>query len=368
MTEAAEQIPVFDVRVTAEDEAAVEAALNAGSIAMGERVEEFEQRFAGHLGDGEVVAVSSCTAALHLACLAAGVGPGDEVIVPALTFVATAAAVRYLGAVPVFCDLRSDEDLQIDPDAVEAAITERTRAVMPVHFGGYPADAPRLAEICERRGLVLLEDAAHVPTARLGGRAPGTFGAAGCFSFFSNKVLACGEGGALVSSDPDVLELARAVRGGAHPQRGRTGPALNYRLDEARAALLLSRFDRLEGEIARRRELVRRYFELLDGLEGVEVPFREADVADSSGYLLPVLVDPSRRREIRATLLADHAIQTTIFPAIHELSAYRELHPDLSLPITERVARSHIVLPLFPHLTDEQQDRIVGALAEVVAG
>ena len=358
-------IPVFDVRVEAGDIEAVEGAL-AAELGSGERVERFEERFAEHLGIEHAVAVSSCTAALHIACVAAGVGPGDEVIVPSLTFVATAAAVRYTGATPVFCDLESAETLQIDPEAIEAAITPATKAVLIVHFAGYPAAVDRIAEICERRGVTLLEDAAHVPVASLEGRAPGTFGTAGCFSFFSNKVLACGEGGALVTDDAEVAELTRWMRGDRDAGAAGRGPALNYRLDEARAALLGSRFDRLPGEIDRRRELVRRYFDLLDGVDGIEVPFRTADVDGSSGYLMTVLVDPGNRREVRARLL-ERGIQTTIFPAVHELTAYRDLAPELSLPITERVARSHIVLPLFPHLTDAEQDRVVSALAEEVA-
>jgi dTDP-4-amino-4,6-dideoxygalactose transaminase len=361
--DAGPDIPVFDVLVTADDVAAVRAALDSGGIGSGGRVEQFEREFASHLGVEHVVALSSCTAALHVACLAAGVGPGDEVIIPALTFVATAAAVRYSGGVPVFCDIESTEELQIDPDAVAGAIGDRTKAVLAVHFAGYPAAAQRLRAICDAAGVAFLEDAAHVPVASLDGRAPGTFGLAGCFSFFSNKVLACGEGGALSTDDPEIAALARAVRGGASPYRGELGPALNYRLDEARAALLLSRWARLGEEIETRRQLASRYFQLLAGLDSVRVPFSNADLASSSGYLMIVLVDPARRREIRAKLLERHGIQTTIFPALHELSAYRALDPTLRLPLTEEVARSHIVLPLFPHMTEPQQDRVVESLA-----
>jgi len=361
-----ERIPVFDVLVTDDDVAAVEAVLASGNPGMSAEAERFEREFAEHLGVEHVVALSSCTAALHVACLEAGIGPGDEVIVPALTFVATAAAVRYSGGTPVFCDLVDTETLQIDPDAVEAAIGERTKAVLAVHFAGYAAAADRLREICDERGIAFLEDAAHVPVASLGGRAPGGFGRSGCFSFFSNKVLACGEGGALSTDDPDVAAFARAVRGGEAPGRGELGPALNYRLDDARAALLLSRWRRLSDEIESRRLHVRRYFELLADVDGLSVPFANEEVSNSSGYLMTVLVDPERRREIRADLLSEHGIQTTIFPAIHELTAYRELHPGLSLPHTEHVARAHIVLPLFPHMTEGQQDRIVESLAAAI--
>ena len=163
------QIPVFDVRVGEEELEAVAATLRSGWLSAGPQTEAFEQEFAEHLGSKHVLALSSCTAALHLACIAAGIEPGDEVIVPSLTFVATANAVRYCGARPVFCDIVGGEgnDLNMDTEAVEALITERTKAVIPVHWAGYPVEIADLAELCERRGLTLIEDAAHAPWATL---------------------------------------------------------------------------------------------------------------------------------------------------------------------------------------------------------
>ncbi len=166
MTPEIEQLPVFDVRVTEEDLDAVEEALRSGWLTMGERTERFESEFAESIGTSRGVALSSCTAALHLACLAADVGPGDEVIVPSMTFAATANAVRYCGAKPVFGDVVSEHDLGIDVDHVESLITERTKAVIPVHYAGYAVEIERLAELCERRGIALIEDAAHAPSAR----------------------------------------------------------------------------------------------------------------------------------------------------------------------------------------------------------
>ena len=225
---------------------------------MGPRTQEFERRFAEAIGAQHAVAVSSCTSALHLAYLAAGIGPGDEVIVPSCTMVATAAAVLYTGATPVFADIVSVAEPLIDPDHVEALITPRTKAVVAMHYGGYAAAVDRLAEICERHGIQLIEDAAHSPLATLNGRALGTYGVSGAFSFFSNKVLAVGEGGLLATDDDDVAAFARTRRGHAmtsvtwdrHQGRGDhydvTDLGFNYRIDEPRAALLLSRLSRLD--------------------------------------------------------------------------------------------------------------------------
>lgn len=207
-------VPLFDLDLDDRDIEAVAATLRSGWLTMGPQIDGFEQAFAEHLGVKHAVAVSSCTAALHLAYLAAGVGPGDEVIVPAITFVATAAAVRYCGAEPVLADIVGGHDAGIDPQRVEELIGPRTKAVCAVHYAGYPAALAALEEICERHGLHLIEDAAHSPSAleSPGGRRLGTVGLAGAFSFFSNKVLSCGEGGLLATEDDAVAELARSLR------------------------------------------------------------------------------------------------------------------------------------------------------------
>ena len=187
-------IPLFDLRLEQEDIDAVTDALRSGWLTMGPRIQAFEEEFAEHLGCRHAVAVSSCTAALHLAYLAAGVGPGDEVIVPAFTFAATANAVIYCGGRPVFCDIRSLEDPSVDVDEVERLITPRTKAVAAVHYAGYPAAVDRLADLCAQRGIALIEDAAHAPSADLAGRKLGTFGLAGAFSFFSPDAFLAGQG------------------------------------------------------------------------------------------------------------------------------------------------------------------------------
>jgi dTDP-4-amino-4,6-dideoxygalactose transaminase len=369
-------IPLFDLRLEDEDIAAVTDVLRSGWLTMGPRTAEFERTFGDHLGVRHAIAVSSCTAALHLAYLAAGVGPGDEVIVPSITFVATAAAVRQCGGVPIPVDVCGPHDLGIDPEDVARNVTPRTKAVCVVHYAGYPVAVEEVRAVCAEHGLALIEDAAHAPSARPrnGGGMLGTLGLAGAFSFFSNKVLSCGEGGLLATDDDHVADVARSLRshsmtsGTWDRHRGHatsydvTGVGFNYRLDEPRAALLLARLPRLEADIERRRALVRRYRELLADVDGVTVPFSDGDVGLSSCYVMPVVVDPGVRDELRGLLLERHRVQTTvIYPAIHELSAYRHSarHP---LPQSELVARGQVTLPLYPHLTEEQLEYVVDAV------
>ncbi len=320
--------------------------------------------------------MASCTAALHLAYLAAGVGPGDEVIVPAYTFAATAAAVLYCGGTPVFADICGLHDLSIDPDDVAAKITPKTKAVACVHFAGYPAPVAALRELCHERGLALIEDAAHAPSATVDGRKLGTFGLAGCFSFFSNKILPVGEGGLLSTDDDDVAELARRRRShamtsgtwerhtGATDTYDVNALGFNYRIDEPRAALALSRLGRLEEDIAQRRALTRRYRELLADVDGLTIPFTDDQIDMSSCYVMPVMVDdPEVRGSVRIAMRENHGVQTSLFyPSTHHFTAYRERFGEISLPRTELASATEITIPLYPHLTGDDQGRVVNAL------
>ena len=241
--------------------------LRSGWLTMGPRTQEFEQVFAEHLGCEHAIALANCTAALHLAYLAAGVGPGDEVIVPPITFVATAAAARYCGAEPVFADIKGNHDLGIDPEDVARKVTPRTKAVCAVHYGGYAADLAALREPLRRRRHRADRGLRPRPSATPVGddRKLGTHGLAGCFSFFSNKVLSCGEGGLLATNDDEVAAQVRSLRSHAMTSgtwdrhRGHShgydvvGLGYNYRMDEPRAALLTARLTGLEDDIAARR-------------------------------------------------------------------------------------------------------------------
>ena len=373
------ELPLFDLRLQPQDLEAVAQTLRSGWLTLGPRTAAFEEAFAAQLGARHAVALSSCTAALHLAYLAAGAGPGDEVIVPAFTFAATAAAVVYCGATPVFAEIVSRERPSLDPVDVERRITPRTKAVCAVHYAGYPAAVDRLKELCDGHGIALIEDVAHAPSATLHGRKLGTWGLAGAFSFFSNKVLSVGEGGLLCTDDDEVAAFARSRRSHAMTSgtwdrhRGRTdtydvvGLGFNYRLDEPRSALLLSRMGRLEAEIERRRELTLRYRSLLAQVEGIVVPFEDADVPDSSCYVIPIMIDEDGRQAEVSSRMRELGIQTSIFyPSLHRFSAYRERWVDVSLPITELASRTELTLPFYPHMTHDDQDRVVTALAEAI--
>lgn len=374
---AIDPIAVFDVRLEEAHVEAVAETLRSGWLTMGPRIEQFESEFAGHLGVEHAVAVSSCTSALHLAYLAAGIGPGDEVIVPGITFVASAAAVRYCGGTPVLAEIAGQQDLGLDPEDVAARIGPRTKAVCAVHYGGYAAPLGPLQELCDEHGLALIEDAAHSPEAvQPGGsdRKLGTFGLAGTFSFFSNKILSCGEGGLLATADDRVAELARSRR--SHAMTSGTwdrhrGHAMgydvvelgyNYRLDEPRAALLSARLIGLEADIAARRALTHRYRELLRDVDGLVLPYGDEQVDASSCYVMPVMLeDDTLRDPVRKLLSERHSVQTSVlYPSISEFSAYGA--GETKLPRCERAARTQLTLPLYPHLGERRLERVVEAL------
>jgi dTDP-4-amino-4,6-dideoxygalactose transaminase len=282
----------------------------------------------------------------------------------------------------VLADILGPRDLSLDPGDVEARIGPRTKAVCVVHYAGYAGPVDELRRLCDERGLALIEDAAHSPSATTvgGDRKLGTFGSAGAFSFFSNKVLSCGEGGLLATDDDAVAEMTRAYRSHAMTattwdrHRGHSagydvvGLGFNYRMDEPRAALLSSRLPRLEEEIAARRKVVHRYRQLLAGVPGLLLPYSDESVDASSCYVMPVMLeDPGLRDPVREHMLSEHAVQTSVlYPAIHALTAYR-LTDGGSLPRSERAGRAQITLPLFPHLGEREQDRVVHALLDGLA-
>jgi dTDP-4-amino-4,6-dideoxygalactose transaminase len=372
-------IPLFDLRADDAEVAAVESTLRSGWLTMGPRTEEFEQAFAAHLDVRHAVAVSNGTAALHLAYLGAGVGPGDEVIVPAITFVATANAARYCGATPVFADIKGQHDLGIDPGDVEARITPRTKAVCAMHYAGYAAAVEPLRALCDRHGLALIEDAAHSPSATPVGsnRKLGTFGLAGAFSFFSNKVLACGEGGLVATDDDQLAALARSLRSHAmttgtwdrHSGHSLSydvvGIGYNYRLDEVRAAMLSVRLGGVEAAIEERRRLVRRYREQLEGVDGLIIPYTDEEVEHSSCYVMPLMLEDERLQgPLRELLLRRFGVQTSLlYPAVHEFTVYAGSQRD-ALPNSELAARTQVTIPLYPHLAEADQDRVIRGLQE----
>ncbi len=371
-----ETLALTDLKLTEDDVAAVLDVYASGWLTMGPRTETFERAFAEHHGVTHAIAVSSGTAALHLALIASGIGAGDEVLVPAMTFVADAAAVRYCGAEPVFVDSVGPADLGIDPEDAAAKIGPRTRAILATHWLGYACDLPALARLCDSAGLILVEDCAQSVLARdADGRLAGTVGRAGCFSFFSKKQLACGEGGMVITDDDGLAATVRSLRSHAmssmtwERHRGHaesydiTDIGFNFRMDEPRAALAISRWPRLADDIAQRRRLVRRYRDALRGLEGVGLPWSDDDVERGSHFGFAIMLPSVQAREHVADSLTERGIQTTCYPSLPTLSAYaHHASPARSADIAQR----HLLLPLASVYTDDDVDRVVAQLSEIL--
>jgi dTDP-4-amino-4,6-dideoxygalactose transaminase len=341
---------------------------------MGPRVEEFEQEFAAFTGSHHAVAVANGTAALHLSLLASGCGPGDEVVVPSLNFVAAANAIVHTGATPVFCDVKGPGDLNLDPGDMEVAMSERTKAVVVLHYGGHPCDMGAVAEIAERHGVVVIEDAAHAPGAAYEGRACGTIGSIGCFSFFSNKNLPVGEGGMTVTDDDELAQQLRLLRSHGMTtltwdrHRGHAFdydvvlPGFNYRLDEVRAVVGLAQLRRLPAENVARAAVVARYRNALDGTSGLKFPFEPVEGLDPAHHLAVVLLPESAGRDEIRSQLADRGIQTSVhYPPIHTFSAYGS-DSRRPLPVTDALAGRLLTLPLYGGLSREQVDAVVDEL------
>jgi dTDP-4-amino-4,6-dideoxygalactose transaminase len=373
-------VPLTDIVVTESDRLAVAECLEDGWLTMGPRTQRFETALGEWTGAPHAVAVSSATAALHLACRAIDLGAGDEVVVPALTFIATANAPRYTGARPVLCDVESPERPNLSAAAVERCLTRRTRAVIAVHFCGYPADLGPLRELCDARGIALIEDAAQAIGAEVEpGRQAGTVGALGCLSFFSKKQLCVGEGGAVLTADDELAARVRSLR--SHAMTSGTWDrhtgheasydvvdvGYNFRLDEPRAALGLARLPRLRDDIERRRGAVRRYREALAGTRGLTLMWTDADVARSSHFAFPVLFESGDERRRVREALAGRGIQTTRYPALHTFTELEALAAPGSLPAAEAAADRHLALPLSSHQADASVDLVAGALRDALA-
>lgn len=372
------RVPLADLEIGEAEIAAVVDTYRSGWLTMGPRTQELGELFADYVGSGHAIPVANGTAALHLICCAAGLGPGDEVIVPSLTFVATANAIRYTGATPVFADIVGLESPWISADSAAAAVSHRTQAIMNMTYGGHPSASAELAELASQRGLVLLEDAAHGLGGSLDGRHLGTFGLAGAYSFFSNKNLPVGEGGMVVTDDAGVAERVQRLR--SHGMTSLTWDryrenapgydaveiGFNYRIDEPRAALAMARLERFERDSELRSAAADRYRERLSQLNGVMLTTQPASGGVHANHLFTVVLDAGfDREEIRSSLTGD-GVQTSIhYPPVHTLSAYAE---EVDLPLTEEYARRSITLPLFAGITERQVDLVVDALRSAIGG
>ena len=371
-------VPLSDIAFGSEEIKAVENVLTSGWLTMGEVTQKFEKEFAEYAGVKHALAVANATAALHMACQALGLVSGDEVIVPSLTFVATANAVRYTGATPVFADIVGEDDLTISPEAVEKAITPRTKAIMVMHYGGYACDMPSIMSLAKQYDLAVIEDAAHAAGSRLDGKMLGTWGAAGCYSFFSNKNMTTGEGGMLVTNDDELAEKFHLLR--SHGMTAMTwdrhqGHAwsydvvalgYNYRIDEMRSALGRVQLGKLEKFNARRKELTTLYRNLLAELTpSMSVPF-ESHAGESACHLLAVVLPRGVERICFMEQMKTRGIQTSVhYPPVHRFSAFaKELKSTGWLHVTEEMGDREVTLPLFPSLSDDQVFLVVQAVRD----
>ena len=374
------RVPLSDLVVDDDLLSVARDVLASGWWTMGPRVEELESEFSALTGATHALGVSSGTAALHLALLAVGCGPGDEVVLPSLNFVAAANAVVRVGATPVFCDVRGSDDLNLDPDDLAAATSPRTKAVIVLHYAGFACDIGAVTEFARARGIAVIEDAAHAPGAVWHGRALGTIGAVGCFSFFANKNVPIGEGGMVVTTDDEIADRLRLLRSHGmttltwQRHRGHASaydvlePGFNYRIDEVRAALAVLQLRRLPEANAARVEHVRRYRALLDGRDGVTFPFVGGAALEASANHLAVVVLPNgvSREAIRGALHGER-IQTSVhYPPIHRFTAYADAGSRRSLPRTDDVSGRIVTLPLYPHMTSADVELVAETLSRAL--
>ncbi|MEU9133435.1 DegT/DnrJ/EryC1/StrS family aminotransferase [Kitasatospora sp. NPDC048540] len=372
------QIPVMIPWLGEEEAAAAAEAVRSGWVAQGPRVAAFERAFADHLGVPHAVAVSSCTTALHLALIGAGVGPGDEVVVPSLSFIATANAVTYVGAVPVFADV-DPADGNLTADTVAAALTDRTRAVVVVDQGGVPVDLDAVRALAEPRGITVVEDAACAAGSVYRGRPAGATAQIAAYSFHPRKLLTTGEGGMVTCQDGDLAARLRRLRehgmsvsaadrhaaGGGMVVETYDEIGFNHRMTDIQAAVGLVQLGKLPAMVERRRALAARYRELLgplaDGL--VADPAHGTGNFQSCWLLLPE--GAPDRTEVLARLAAAGVSARRGIMAAHLEAPYKGT-ARVPLPATELITGRSLILPLFHTLTEAQQDRVVAALREAI--
>lgn len=371
------RIPLSDMDLGQEESDAVLAVLQSRWLTMGAVTQQFEAAVAQYTGAKHAIAVTNATAGLHLACIALGIGPGDEVIVPSLTFVATANAVLYAGGTPVFAEINGETDLNISPQSIEKCITERTRAIIVVHYAGYACDMDAISALAAKHHLHIIEDAAHAIGSELNGQKLGVVSDIGCYSFFSNKNLTTGEGGMLVTNDDEAAAKLRLLR--SHGMTSLTwdrhqGHAwdydvvtlgYNYRIDEIRSAIGLAQLRKLDKNNERRRFLTQLYnTELKLQTPQVIVPFEDYRGL-SAAHIMPIILPDGVDRVHVIEGMKKRGIQTSHhYAPIHQFTAFKN-NPKIGhgpLPITEKVAQQEVTLPLYPTMQDADVRMVVEAL------
>lgn len=359
-----EPIPLIDIageyrELRTEIDNAIRRVIDGTQFILGSEVAAFEEEFAAYCGTEFAVGVNSGTSALHLALLAAGVGPGDEVITVPFTFYATVAAIGYCGAVPVYVDI-DPATFNMNPAAIEAAVTPRTRAILPVHLYGQPVDLDPVIEIARRHNLVVIEDAAQAHGAEYKGRRVGSIGGIGCFSFYPTKNLgALGDGGAVTTDDDALATRVRQLRQYGWKEKYNVGVAhgRNSRLDEMQAALLRLKLPLVDGWNARRRDIAARYG------RGIRHPAIEVPPLPGPDQVAHLYVVRSERRDELRAHLARCGVGVDVHYPIpdHRQPVFGGRHAALSLPVAERLARTSLSLPCFAELDDEEVAFVIDA-------
>lgn len=373
-------IPVTKPYFDQEEEAEVIATLRSGWVVQGPKVEEFENKIAEYVGTKYAVATSSCTTALHLALLLLDIGPGDEVIVPSFTFIATANSILYVGATPVFADVDKDT-YNLDPEDVKRKITKHTRVIMPVHQVGLAAFMQEIVQIAKRSNIFIVEDAACALGSRIDGKHVGVFGEIGCFSFHPRKSITTAEGGMLVTNNEDLAKRARILRAHGmsvsdrerHESKHFTDETYkvlgyNYRMSDIHAAIGLAQFRKLEFILEKRATLASRYLKYLSEIPYVIPPsFPQGYTHTFQSYVIRLSEKSPISREILMTRLLQNGISTRIgIKACHLEPLYRK--EKTTLLNTELLVKTIITLPLYTTMTYKEQDRVINNIREIFVG
>lgn len=374
------KIPLFNLNFDGKEAQAAADTINSGWISTGPKCEELEKMFVDMFHVNYAVSMSNCTDALHLCCLVSGVGPGDEVICPSLTFAASANCIRYTGATPVFCDIVGPEHINIDSKEIEKKITSKTKAILVVHMAGFPCKMDEIMAIAKKHNLKVIEDACHGPLSEYKGKKLGTIGDCAAFSFFSNKNISTGEGGMFISNNKEMADKARLLRshgmttmsyqraGGHATAYDIVELGYNFRLDDIHAAIAIEQLKKLPGDLEQRIVVRKRYVELLSKVENVIIPFAD-NIEFTSNYIMPIVITKGtvEDRDAIRNKIHEAGVQTSVhYPAIHRFSIYKDY--GAVLPQTDYVTDHEITLPMYAALTMEDVEYIVKVVDTAVNG
>jgi dTDP-4-amino-4,6-dideoxygalactose transaminase len=372
------KIPLFDLNFDREEEKAVIKTLRSKWISTGPKTAEFEAKFSSLLNIKYSLALSNCTSALHLAMLLLNISKGDEVICPSLTFMATVNSIRYVNATPVFCDIKSYDDLTIDPEQIEKLITKKTKAIIVMHYAGFPCEMNKILQIAKKHKLYIVEDACHGPLSEYRGKKLGTIGDIGAFSFFSNKNISTGEGGMLVTNNIKFYERAKLLRSHGMTtlsyDRSKGHNSLydvkelgyNFRIDDLRASIGIAQLNKLKKDLIKGAKIRESYITNLKEINSMIIPFLK-NKEFVSNYIFTIILknSDSEKRNIVRNYLASKGIQTSVhYIPVHKFviySAYKKY-----LPKTEYVGDNLITLPMYSSLTVEKIKYICDSIKEVL--